>query len=916
MGILKNIKRELDQSALQLMIECRERLYAVAVRECGNVADADDLVSRTLAKAIQKLSGETEVENLFGWLKTMMLNLRTDDLRKTVVRGTKPVDPEDMEACTEADWSTDEQILKNSDSEAIRQAIAELDPKYNQVLMMRYYEEFSLKQIADILRLPLGTVCRRAQIAHRLLAGKLSGKLGKAKKPLTVAVALLLLGGSLFGAWKAGLGEWLSDFVNSQQTQQEQTEGIEEMNAKTISKVASVAISSMALASAPVRSAAAAEAGGRIVYATPSGAGTMDGTSWANARKVNSTASFVTAYTNAADGATAEKPNELWLRYGGYMFSQNDIVIQPNVIVRGGFTGTETSADEADPVANPTLFYNNYFNVNATWLDEAQSKMWELKDGRYFFFDPPVEGDTEMYTKPNQMGNSKVFYRDDGADLGVAAFHGLSFTKFWGSTFRVTGGNGGQLVFRKCRFLHINWLTNSGAFVVQLTGVGADMEDCEFSSCMSPILVKTAAEDSPRLTASFNRCRFFSATGCWNSYNSLGCTSGGIGAVNNVAVTIRNCLFDRNLCGNQNNGENQGGTLSIKTYGDVLIEDTVIQRGYGTSIKSGGAVCWAPLGDASLTVRRCRFERCRYAGGSDAEGQICQGAVLTVMAGDLTNGRVVWGEIMDTAFIGNSTPSTAVNGLTSIASCVCFGSNNWNQNGYCNFKFLNCLFEKNQAVHPLNGNVGAVISKSWTQSPRVVFANCVIKDNVCGKLDADGNMVYGTEFGGSTLISFVNTIFENTDENMLPWTNGQSVFSFANCVTDQADAEYGTGSSTCYRYAPLDAGVSAGLEPASLTNGVVVAHRLARTSPYRRKGRPLWRGTDKEIYLYDAEGDAEKPWRQCRYGGVRKTDAEAVSLGVSLAAKPLPDAFDAARLPKSALGQLNAIPNGLIIFLQ
>ena len=56
MGILKNIKTDLDQGALQLVIECRERLYAVAFRECGNVADADDLVSRALAKAILKLT--------------------------------------------------------------------------------------------------------------------------------------------------------------------------------------------------------------------------------------------------------------------------------------------------------------------------------------------------------------------------------------------------------------------------------------------------------------------------------------------------------------------------------------------------------------------------------------------------------------------------------------------------------------------------------------------------------------------------------------------------------------------------------------------------------------------------------------------------------------------------------------------
>ena len=200
MGILTSIKRDLDQSALQLVVECRDRLYSVAFRECGNVAEADDLVSRTLAKAIQKLNGEAEVENLFGWLKTMLLNLRADDMRKAVVRGTQPVEAEELEKCAGADWSTDEQILKDSDSEAIRQAIDSLDPKYRQAMLMRYYDDFSLKEIAGILSLPMGTVSRRIQIAHHLLAGKLGGKLGK--KPVVAVLAALLFAGASFAAFK------------------------------------------------------------------------------------------------------------------------------------------------------------------------------------------------------------------------------------------------------------------------------------------------------------------------------------------------------------------------------------------------------------------------------------------------------------------------------------------------------------------------------------------------------------------------------------------------------------------------------------------------------------------------------------------------------------------------------------------
>ena len=211
MGVLTDIKNDLNQSALQLMLECRDRLYSVAFRECGNVADAEDLVSRTFAKAIQKLDCGMEVANLYGWLKTMMLNLRADDQRKAVVRGTYPADPAELELCAGADWSTDEQIVKDSDSEAIRQALDELDPKYRRAMLMRYYDDFSLKEIADILRLPMGTVSRRIQIAHRLLAGKLSGKLGK--KPLAMLLAALLGVGALFGAWVSPLGDWVAEKV-------------------------------------------------------------------------------------------------------------------------------------------------------------------------------------------------------------------------------------------------------------------------------------------------------------------------------------------------------------------------------------------------------------------------------------------------------------------------------------------------------------------------------------------------------------------------------------------------------------------------------------------------------------------------------------------------------------------------------
>ena len=215
MGLIADIHKDLENGALQLIVEYSERLHALAVKMCGDEAQAEDLVFRTFERVLTKAKTYKSDTNLFGWMKSIMENIHKDDLKRPVARNTTTVEAEELEQYAGADWSTDEQLLKNSDSEALREALRGLDPKYNQVLLMRYYQEFSMKQIANILQLPLGTVTRRVQIAHQILAGKLRAEFGKVKKPLAVLLAALLGVGSLFGAWKAAETIWPEAFSSA-----------------------------------------------------------------------------------------------------------------------------------------------------------------------------------------------------------------------------------------------------------------------------------------------------------------------------------------------------------------------------------------------------------------------------------------------------------------------------------------------------------------------------------------------------------------------------------------------------------------------------------------------------------------------------------------------------------------------------
>ena len=205
MGLLADIHKDLEVGALRLLVEYRARLHDAAVKLCDDETQADDLVFRTIERVLAKPDSYKVDTNLFGWMLSIMENIHLNDIKRPVVRGTVAVDDATMEEYAGADWSTDEQILKNSDCEAVRAALRDIPPEYKQTVILRFYEDLSLKEIASILNKPVGTVGRRIHVALHLLAGKLRAEFGKAKKPLAVLLAALLGVGALFGAWQTGL---------------------------------------------------------------------------------------------------------------------------------------------------------------------------------------------------------------------------------------------------------------------------------------------------------------------------------------------------------------------------------------------------------------------------------------------------------------------------------------------------------------------------------------------------------------------------------------------------------------------------------------------------------------------------------------------------------------------------------------
>ena len=79
MDIAEQIRTDPEGGSRRLVAELGAGLYALALRLCGNRADAEDLYVRTLETAVAKIA-EQRGPFFSAWLRAICLNLRRGDV--------------------------------------------------------------------------------------------------------------------------------------------------------------------------------------------------------------------------------------------------------------------------------------------------------------------------------------------------------------------------------------------------------------------------------------------------------------------------------------------------------------------------------------------------------------------------------------------------------------------------------------------------------------------------------------------------------------------------------------------------------------------------------------------------------------------------------------------------------------------
>ncbi len=156
----------------QLITEYGDLLYGFCCRLCGGRAGADDLYQDTFLKAVElchKLDGSGNPKSyLMGIALRLWKNRRKQYAQRT--RILPPAAWEEAER-TAADESAEPErcLLAEERARLVRQAVTETPPRIRQLLYLYYTAELSVPEIAELLRLPEGTVKSRLHRGRKLV---------------------------------------------------------------------------------------------------------------------------------------------------------------------------------------------------------------------------------------------------------------------------------------------------------------------------------------------------------------------------------------------------------------------------------------------------------------------------------------------------------------------------------------------------------------------------------------------------------------------------------------------------------------------------------------------------------------------------------------------------------------------------
>jgi RNA polymerase sigma-70 factor (ECF subfamily) len=163
----------------------------------GDAHRAEDLKQDTFVRLFEKRQQYRPQARFSTYLWRIALNLCYDELRRLQRRGECSLEDETGEPgswlneAISQEPPPDASLVDAEQAAQVREALMALPEIYRTVLVLRHYENLKLREIAEVLEIPEGTVNSRMAEALSQLTRLLAAQGSKNNKPKLCAISIL-----------------------------------------------------------------------------------------------------------------------------------------------------------------------------------------------------------------------------------------------------------------------------------------------------------------------------------------------------------------------------------------------------------------------------------------------------------------------------------------------------------------------------------------------------------------------------------------------------------------------------------------------------------------------------------------------------------------------------------------------------
>lgn len=176
-----------------------ERAYYVALEFVKKDEDAQDILQESYVKALSKIGELDKPESFQSWLNQIVANKSKDFLKKKKPMLFEAEENEVFEVLPDEDlnFRPESSLDQNELQRTVMEVLDELNEEKRACVLMMYFEELSVSEIAQTLEIPEGTVKTRLFAARKDLKEKF------AKRGITSAYSVAPIGVVLWAMRKS-----------------------------------------------------------------------------------------------------------------------------------------------------------------------------------------------------------------------------------------------------------------------------------------------------------------------------------------------------------------------------------------------------------------------------------------------------------------------------------------------------------------------------------------------------------------------------------------------------------------------------------------------------------------------------------------------------------------------------------------